>query len=352
MGNQLVAADQAAWQLVESARPQFLGLLGIEDEVKAQAIFQREAAFAVQVLAAGGPEGYALKVARANPQSVQNAVVNVAAIGITLNPAKKQAYLVPRDGRICLDISYRGLIDLATESGAIRWAQADVVCAGETFRLQGIDKAPIHDHDPFSRDFDNIRGVYVVVKTADGDFLTHTMGIQEVWDIRDRSSAWRAWLKDKKKCPWVTDEVQMIVKTCIKQAEKTWPRDKTDERLARAIQYLNTDGGEGLDDLAGSGGDEPQATVQMPTRRSAGSGGAAPSSSPAAAPTNTTISPTAAASPAPATERAATQGEKAHIKAKAGDRLGELLQRCGVANFEQLTASQFTKLRAGLRELA
>jgi recombination protein RecT len=37
----------------------------------------------------------------------------VAAIGITLNPASKLAYLVPRDGMVCLDISYMGLLHRA-----------------------------------------------------------------------------------------------------------------------------------------------------------------------------------------------------------------------------------------------
>jgi recombination protein RecT len=83
--------------------------------------FEREAGFAVQVLSAND---YALKIATSNRQSVIDAVTNIAAIGISLNPAKKQAYLVPRDGRICLDISYIGLMDLAIASGSIRWGQA------------------------------------------------------------------------------------------------------------------------------------------------------------------------------------------------------------------------------------
>jgi len=64
-----------------------------------------------------------------------------------------------------------------------------------------------------------------------------------VYDIRDRSEAWKAWVSSKKSCPWVTDEGEMIRKTIIKRASKYWP--KTD-RLDQAIHYLNTDGEEGL----------------------------------------------------------------------------------------------------------
>src|SRR5687767_1435020 len=72
--------------------------------------FEREAEFAIQAIS---KSDYALRIATSARQSVIDAVKNVAAIGISLNPAKKQAYLVPRDGRINLDISYMGLLDIA-----------------------------------------------------------------------------------------------------------------------------------------------------------------------------------------------------------------------------------------------
>lgn len=205
--------------------------------------FEREAGFAVQVLSSND---YALSLAQKNRQSVVDAVTNIAAIGISLNPAKKQAYLVPRDGRICLDISYMGLIELAVASGSILWAQAKVVHAADSFELRGPGQAPTHGHNPFSKDRGDILGVYVVAKTSSGDYLTEVMSTDEINAIRDRSSAWKAWVEKKKKCPWVTDWSEMAKKTVIKRAYKYWP--KTD-RLDQAIHHLNTDGAEGLADL-------------------------------------------------------------------------------------------------------
>lgn len=205
--------------------------------------FEREAKFAIQCISASD---YALKIGMSNRQSVINAVTNIAAIGISLNPAKKQAYLVPRDGKICLDISYMGLLDIAIASGSIRWGQAELVREADAFELNGFDKPPTHGRKPFAKDRGEVVGVYVVVKTADGDYLTSTMEIDEVNAIRDRSSAWRAYVKDKRSCPWVTDPGEMIKKTVIKRAYKTWP--KTD-RLDQAVHYLNTEGGEGLHDI-------------------------------------------------------------------------------------------------------
>lgn len=202
--------------------------------------FEREAGFAIQVL--GGNE-FAMKIASGNRQSVINAVVNVAAIGISLNPAKKQAYLVPRDGRICLDISYMGLLDLAIQSGSILWGQAELVHEADGFELNGFDKPPTHKRNPFATDRGQIIGAYTVVKTRDGDYLTTCMQIADIYDIRNRSSAW----KSGRSCPWKTDEGEMIKKTVIKRAYKLWP--KTD-RLDGAIHHLNTDGGEGLEVIA------------------------------------------------------------------------------------------------------
>jgi len=208
--------------------------------------FEKEAGFAIQLITAND---YACSIAMSNRQSVINAVNNVAAIGISLNPAKRQAYLVPRDGRICLDISYMGLLDLAIESGGVKWGQAELVYERDTFSLCGIDKPPIHNRDPFSKDRGQIVGAYVVVKTSTGDYLTTCMSIGDVYDIRDRSSAWKAYLSKKRSCPWVTDEGEMIKKTVIKRAYKMWPKGDGGGGLERAIQYLNEENGEGLADL-------------------------------------------------------------------------------------------------------
>lgn len=213
--------------------------------------FEREAGFAIQAIAGND---YSIGIAKANRQSVVDAVTNIAAIGISLNPAKKQAYLVPRDKKICLDISYIGLMDLAMATGAIRWAQAELVYSSDDFTLNGFDQPPTHTYNPFAKDRGDVIGVYVVVKTADGDYLTETMSMEEVNAIRDRSSAWKAWIEKQKKCPWVTDPGEMAKKTCVKRAYKFWPKT---ERLEQAIHYLNTEGNEGLANLNKPAGSPP-----------------------------------------------------------------------------------------------
>lgn len=231
---------------IAAIKPKFQAVAVAPDSI----LFEREAGFAIQALT--GNE-YAMGIALKNKDSVLAAVTNISAIGISLNPAKRQAYLVPRDGRICLDISYMGLLDLAIQSGSIRWGQAEIVYEKDEFALNDADKLPTHKRNPFGKDRGQIIGAYVVVKTADGDYLTTAMSIDEVWAIRDRSSAWKAFLEKKRKCPWVTDEGEMIKKTVIKRAYKMWP--KTD-RLDTAVHYLNNEGGEGIELSGGAGNSE------------------------------------------------------------------------------------------------
>src|SRR6185295_4726894 len=232
MAQELVPIDK----IVYDAAPLFEATL-----IDKSITFAREAEFAIQTICASS---YSMKIARDNPRSVRDAVANIAAIGISLNPAKKQAYLVPRKGGIVLVISYMGLLDLAIQSGSILWGQAELVYANDNFVLNSFDQPPTHIRNPFSKERGELIGVYVVVKTKDGDYLTGTMTAAEVWGVRDRSDAWVAYVKDNSKtCPWVTDEGEMVKKTVIKRCYKTWP--KTD-RLDAAVHHLNVGAGEGI----------------------------------------------------------------------------------------------------------
>ena len=197
--------------------------------------WEKESQFAIQLFQGND---FLAKTALNNPVSAQNAIINVAAIGVSLNPALKHAYLVPRQGRVCLDISYMGLLHLAIESGSILWGQAVIVHANDDFKLTGLGNLPIHNYAPFG-DRGDIVGVYCTVKTSHGDFLTECMSIDEVYSIRARSESFK-----RNSGPWFTDAGEMIKKTVVKRANKYWPKV---ERLSNAVEYLNTVNGEGFE---------------------------------------------------------------------------------------------------------
>jgi len=188
--------------------------------------FDEEAGHAVELLM---QNKFALKTAQQNPHSVQRAVIKVAAIGLSLNKALSYAYLVPRDNQICLDISYKGLVKLATDSGAIKWAKAELVKENDSFAFNGIASEPTHKMNPFG-DRGEVIGVYCVAKTSDGDFLTDVMSMDDIKEVQATSKA--------KNGPWQTFFGEMAKKTIIKRAQKQWPKGN-DNRLENAIKHLN-----------------------------------------------------------------------------------------------------------------
>lgn len=203
--------------------------------------YDKESIFAMQALI---KNDYALSVANKNPRSVHLAMLNVASTGLTLNPANAYAYLVPRDGAIVLDISYKGLIKIATDAGSIVWARAAVVYEQDTFVYHGPAEKPEHHADVFKAQRGKIVGAYCVAKTNEGDILTEVMDWAEIEKIRNKSDLYSR----KQSGPWAEWLEQMIKKAVIKRASKTWPYTEKGERIAQAIEIANeSEGGYDLD---------------------------------------------------------------------------------------------------------
>lgn len=207
---------------------QFFTPVVVDNAVK----WEKESQFAIQAFQ---KNDFLAKVAISNPTSAQNAIINVAAIGITLNPSAKLAYLVPRDGGVCLDISYMGLLHLAMQSGSILWGQCKLVHEKDEYENLGLDKAPMHKYSAFG-DRGPIVGGFCTVKTPDGDYLTEEMNLKDIQKVEMTSKS--------RNGPWKTFWEEMARKTIVKRAYKYWPKV---ERLDRAIEYLNTNNDEGFE---------------------------------------------------------------------------------------------------------
>lgn len=210
-------------EFVKQQEPLFCGALTDQSVTWA-----KESQFAIQLFQ---KSDYLAKAALGNPTSAQNAIINVAAIGITLNPASKLAYLVPRDGMVCLDISYMGLLHLAQATGSIKWGQCKLVYSNDTYESNGLDTAPTHKYNAFG-DRGDVVGGYCTVKTSDGDYLTEEMSLAEIKATEATSKA--------KNGPWKNFWEEMARKTIVKRASKYWPRA---ERLDSAIHVINEDEG-------------------------------------------------------------------------------------------------------------
>jgi len=106
MSNELTLKDQ--FKLIED---RFVALTNADT-------FTKECSFALQHF---GKNSY---LNGSTTESKLQAVMNVAQVGLTLNPVLKLAYLVPRfsNGKVeCfLEPSYQGLVKLVTDTGSAR----------------------------------------------------------------------------------------------------------------------------------------------------------------------------------------------------------------------------------------
>jgi phage RecT family recombinase len=211
--------------------------------------FEAEKGFAIQLL---HNNSYLMSAANSSPASLLQAVTNVAAIGLSLNPAEKLAYLIPRNvkvgdkqwqTRIFLEPSYMGLCKLATDTGSIEWVQANCVYSNDEFEDNGFGNRPTHKYKPFAKleDRGEFVGVYCTAKTKTGDFLTTIMTADEVNSIKERSESGK-----KNSGPWVTDFNEQAKKTVVRRGFKMWPRTDLN-KLALAVEMSNeNEGFEGL----------------------------------------------------------------------------------------------------------
>lgn len=227
-------SEMEKWQnAVEKARPRFEKI-----SEQTQMSWAQESVFASQLIRHND------MLKRCDPETIRDSIINVATVGLTLNPAHKLAYLVPRDGRCCLDISYIGMLRIATDTGSVRHAAVELVYSNDKIEWRGKHELPKHTFDPFSDDRGEFRGAYVMAKLSDGDWLCDHMAASEIYKIRDLSKAY----KDKQgnvrqNSVWVKWFEEMVKKTIIKRASKTWPKS---DRLRAAADIV--DQHEGFDE--------------------------------------------------------------------------------------------------------
>lgn len=208
-----------------------------------EADFLREVSFAIQHL---HKSPYLQKADR---NTILKAVMNLAQVGLTLNPISKFAALVPRYNsqtrqvECVLEPMYQGLCKLLTDSGAVVDIQCHVVYEGDEFILDYSHPDKIVKHKPYFT-IGKVKGkiicVYSKAKLPDGSIHAEAMAYEDVCEIRDRSESYKAFKDGKTKtCIWVSDEPEMCRKTVIKRHYKYLPKSKELDKLEKAIDLDN-----------------------------------------------------------------------------------------------------------------
>jgi len=208
-----------------------------------EAEFMREVSFAVQHL---HKNPYLQECTRA---SILRSVINLAQVGLTLNPISKLAYLVPRwNGTLkvkecVLEPDYRGLVKLLTDAGSVKSVTVNLIYEGDLCDVDMATEQKVLKHVPYflnGRDKGAIIGVYSIATLPDDSKHFEPMSFGEVCEIRDRSESYKAYMAKKiPTCIWVTDVGEMCRKTVLKRHTKYLPKSNAMEKLDKAIDLDN-----------------------------------------------------------------------------------------------------------------
>lgn len=215
------AEETKAKLLVFSAQKQFEASNSLNMD------FMREAGFAIQILQQN------TFLQSCDPISVKNAIVNVALTGLTLNPALKMAYLVPRKGKCVLDPSYVGLIKVLTDSGAVKNIDAAVIYANDSFEFEKGTE-PFIRHKPALANRGEMIGAYAIAYFRDGGSQFEVLPKEDIDKIKGTSESYKNE-KTRNYSPWETWEDEMWKKTAIKRLYKLLPKTKFSENLIAAL---------------------------------------------------------------------------------------------------------------------
>lgn len=215
----------------EIIKPRFISLSDEETYLK-------EISFGMQLIK------QSKQLQRCTAESVMESIVNLAQVGLTLNPVLKLAYMVPRYAagqmKCCIEPSYQGLIKLVTDTGSAKTIYAHVVNEGDDFEVMLGTETTIKHVPRFTSDkFDK---VYAVAILHDGTKQVEIMTVDQVKDIRDMSESYKAFI-DKKisSCVWAEHFDEMAKKTVIRRLVKYLPKTDLWEKLGRAIEIENED---------------------------------------------------------------------------------------------------------------
>jgi len=149
--------------------------------------------------------------------SIYAATLEAAQLGLETDGVLGHAYLVPYQTTCQLIIGYKGLIQLARNSGDISWIAAHVVYEADEFDFAyGLE--PVLVHKPAR----GVRGkpiaAYAAAKFKDGGSAFEVMWVEEINRIRDSSPG-----SKRSDSPWQTDWDEMARKTPLRRLAKYLP---------------------------------------------------------------------------------------------------------------------------------
>ena len=177
---------------------------------------------------------------KCDPQSILNAVVNVARTSITLNPVMRLAYLIPRKNKCTLEFSYMGLVAMLRDNGCIKSISAHIVYEDEEFDYDIANNKIYHkprfaktENEHNSRE---MIGCYSRATLPNGEIVYEFMPMWEIEKVKRMSDG-----SSSKFSAWQTWRDEMIKKSVIKRHFKMLISGNPSEALTTAlsVEYEN-----------------------------------------------------------------------------------------------------------------
>lgn len=223
-------------------------LPAIKDKMKSFGMdtekIEKETSLALQIL--NDPKNSLL--AKCSRESILKSIVNIAQVGLTLNPISKEAYLIPRYNsyargyECCLEPSYIGLVKLLTDSGSVTSIQTNLVYANDEFTIIHGLKTDFRHVPILKGERGEITGVYSVAVLKGGERQFEYVPREEIETIREHSESYKAWKTDNSKvCVWNEYEGEMFRKSCLKRMQKYLPRTNQMKYVDYAMELTNRD---------------------------------------------------------------------------------------------------------------
>ncbi|PKE36846.1 recombinase RecT [Macrococcoides caseolyticum] len=174
------------------------------------------------------------KLLECDQMSFVGALMQASQLGVEPNTGLGQAYLIPYGNKVQFQLSYKGLIDLATRSGQYKSIYSHEVYANDQFSYQyGLHKDLIHvpaevpDGEPI--------GYYAVYHLKNG-------GFDFVYWTRERidkhSKAFSQAVQKGWTSPWKTNYDAMAKKTVLKEVLKYAPKSIEFNKVVQADETI------------------------------------------------------------------------------------------------------------------
>ncbi len=176
---------------------------------------------------------------RCTPQSIHNALLDVAYTGLTLAPSQSLLYLIPYKDKATLCIGYRGMEQMAYGTGVVIAIQAALVCENDpVFSVGSGPDGRYIMHEEARKDRGEVTHAYCIASFRNGKQHTEVMDREDLEAVEEAATKSRPGKKPGGAVWRSRFRGEMQKKAVIRRAWKHWPHD-TEGKMQRAMEVLD-----------------------------------------------------------------------------------------------------------------